>query len=80
MLNILKGAGRKAVAAPLLVAVFVMASASMAAAQTATETAVTNAASGLDTEVTAIALAVLPFAASIAAITIGWRMVRRFVR
>lgn len=51
-----------------------------AAADTAAVSAVGDSAGDLKDTLVAIAVAVLPYAAAILAITIGWRLARRFVR
>jgi hypothetical protein len=53
---------------------------SFAAADTAAVTAVTTASEGLKDTLVAVATAVLPYAAAILAIGIGWRLARKFVR
>ena len=71
---------RKASAFLGLVVVSIVASATAAFAQTATQTAVVGAATTLQTELIAIGTAVLPLAAAIVALTMGWRMARKFIR
>ena len=57
-----------------------VATAAFAAADTAAVSAVDDAASGLKDTLVAVATAVLPYAAAILAIGIGWRLARKFVR
>jgi len=54
--------------------------AAFAAADTAAVNAVSDGAEGLKDTLVAVAIAVLPFAAAVLAITLGWKMARRFVR
>jgi len=50
------------------------------AADSATVTAVGNAASGTKDTVISIGTTVLPYAATLLALTVGWRFAKRFVR
>jgi len=56
------------------------ATAAFAAVDTAAVSAVSDGAEGLKDTLVAVAVAVLPFAAAILAITLGWKLARRFVR
>jgi len=57
-----------------------VATVAFAAADTAAVSAVDDAASGLKDTLVAVATAVLPYAAAIVAIGVGWRLARKFVR
>jgi len=56
------------------------ATAAFAAADASAVATVSDGAEGLKDTLVAIATAVLPFAAAVLAITIGWRLARKFVR
>jgi hypothetical protein len=50
------------------------------AVDTATVTAISDGAAGVKDNLVAIATNVLPYAASLLALTLGWRFAKRFVR
>jgi len=54
--------------------------AAFATADTAAVSAVGDSAGDLKDTLVAVALVVLPYAAAILAITVGWRLAKRFVR
>jgi len=69
--------------AVILAALSIMALGAVAAfatADTAAVSAVGDSAGDLKDTLVAVALVVLPYAAAILAITVGWRLAKRFVR